>query len=522
MADDTRNEPFQLRRVIAILRRRAWILIPCIVAGTAVAYFVSNGEEKMYSARAAVLFQQDQLSQQLFGFGAANYVDPTTASATNVTLASEPIVAANTALVLGRGLTRAAVASEVSVTAAGVSNVVNVTATNHSPAFAATLANTYTAQLVDYLASSAKAQVVQAASQLQGQINQLKPTSTLVLSGLETRLSELDVLASTQTGNVQIANQALVPSAPSSPHVKRSTALGLVAGLLIGLLAVFLAERVDRTLRDEHEAIEVFGLPLLGVIPSSRSLSKSAARKPLTAAVVAEPFRLLRAQLHYFNVDREIRSVLVTSAAPGDGKSTVAWNMARTAASLAPDSSVLIVDADLRHSSVAAITQLEPAPGLAELLTRDLPIERAIRRFDVDRQSGGPPAQLDVLTAGAPAPNPSELLESQRLRRLVEELHDRYDLVIFDTPPTSVVSDAIPLMTQVSGILIVVRLRNTRRDDAKRLHEQLVRLGAPTLGLVLNDMPVAVGYKSYAGYSDSAQTPSGSAIQAPLDAGATQ
>jgi capsular exopolysaccharide synthesis family protein len=140
----------------------------------------------------------------------------------------------------------------------------------------------------------------------------------------------------------------------------------------------------------------------------------------------------------------------------------------------------------------------------------------------VDRQAGGPPAQLDVLTAGAPAPNPSELLESQRLRRLVEELHDRYDLVIFDTPPTSVVSDAIPLMTQVSGILIVVRLRNTRRDDAKRLHEQLVRLGAPTLGLVLNDMPVAVGYKSYAGYSDSAQTPSGSAIQAPLDAGATQ
>jgi capsular exopolysaccharide synthesis family protein len=408
------------------------------------------------------------------------------------------------------------------VSAAGVSNVVNVTATNQSPTLAATLANTYTAQLVDYLASSAKAQVVQAASQLQDQINNLKPTSSRLLPGLETRLSELDVLASTQTGNIQLANQALVPSKPSSPHVKRSAALGFIAGLLIGLLAVFLAERVDRTLRDEHEATEVFGLPLLGIIPSSRSLSKAAARKPLTATVVAEPFRLLRAQLRYFNVDREIRSVLVTSAAPGDGKSTVAWNMARTAASLAPDSSVLIVDADLRHSSVAAMTHLEPAPGLAEVLTRDVPIERAIRPFEVDRPSGGPPARLDVLTAGAPAPNPSELLESQKLRRLVEELHAQYDLVIFDTPPTSVVSDAIPLMTQVSGILIVVRLRNTRRDDAKRLHEQLVRLGAPALGLVLNDMSVAMGYKGYAGYSDYAQTPSVPGVSAPLDAGATQ
>jgi capsular exopolysaccharide synthesis family protein len=461
---------------------------------------VSHGEQTKYSATAAVLFQQDQLSQQLFGFAAAVYEDPTTASATNIALASQPIIAVNTARALGRGLTELSVSHDISVAAAGASNVVNVVASDPSAAFAAKLANTYVTQLVSYLASSAKAQIVQAAAQLQGQITSLRAaaTSASLISTLETRLSQLDVLAATQTGDVQIANRALVPTSPSSPRVKRSTALGLLAGILVGLLAVFLAERVDRALRDQEDATDLFGLPLLGIIPSSRALSRTAATRPLAPTVAAEPFRLLRAQLRYFNVDREIKSVLVTSAAPGDGKSTVAWNLARTAASLSPDSSVLIVDADLRRSSIAAMLGLEPAPGLSEVLTLDVPLAEAVRTFDVDGSLG----RLDVLTAGAPAPNPSELLESQKLRRLVEDLHHRYDLVIFDTPPTAVVSDAIPLMTRVSGILVVVRLGNTRRDDAKRLHEQLVRLEAPTLGLVINGVSSrASGYRAgYAGY----------------------
>jgi capsular exopolysaccharide synthesis family protein len=523
MPEDTRNEPLQLTRILAILRRRAWILILCIVIGAAAAYFVSHRQQKKYSATAAVLFQQDQLSQQLFGFGTVTYEDPTTESATNVTLASQPVIAAHAAGALGHGLTRTRVSSEISIAAAGASDVVDITATDPSPALAATIANTYVTQLVDYLQASAKAQVVEAAAQLQGQINKLRATSSSrsELLSLETRLSELDVLAATQTGDIQIADPALVPTSPSSPHVKRSTALGLIAGLLVGVLAVFLAERMDRRLREPNEATEVFGLPILGMIPSSRSLSRSAATKALAPTAAAEPFRLLRAQLRYFNVDREIKSILVTSAAPGDGKTTVAWNLARTAASLAPNSSVLLVDADLRRSSVAAMTKLEAVPGLAETLTHGLPFHEAVRRFDVEGLPGGRPAQLDILTAGAPAPNPSELLESQTLRRLVERLHSTYDLVILDTPPTAAVSDAIPLMTQVSGILVVVRLRNTRRDDATRLHQQLVSLGAPALGLVLNDISAAtLRYKGYAGYSDYAPPRSAPLAGRPIDAGA--
>jgi capsular exopolysaccharide synthesis family protein len=399
------------------------------------------------------------------------------------------------------------VSQEVSIAAAGASSVVNVTATTTNPRFSATLANAYVTQLVNYLADSDRAQIVQAASQLQRQVNNLRATypNDAALPSLETRLSQLDVLSATQTGDVQVANQALIPTSPSSPHVRRSTALGLVAGLLVGLIAMFLAERLDRTLRDPDDAKELFGLPLLGMIPLSRSLSSKSAAKPLAPTVAAEAFRLLLAQLRYFNVDREMRSVLVTSAAPGDGKSTVAWNLARTAAALNPHSSVLLVDADLRRSSIASMAYIDPAPGLAEALTRDLPLEKVINSFDVDGPQDGRQARLHVLTAGAPAPNPSELLESQRLRHLVDRLQSLYDLVIFDTPPTALVSDAIPLMTRVSGVIVVVRLRNTRRDNAKRLHDQLVSLGAPALGIVVNGVPAALssygGYPGYAAYA---------------------
>lgn len=523
MSDDPRHEAFQPRRVIAVLRRRAWLLIPCIVLGTAVAYLVSHRQEKRYSATAAVLFQQAQLSQQLFGFGAATYQDPTTQSATNITLVSQPIIAVNTAHALG--LRPAAVSGAVSVAAAGASNVVNVTASDHSPTFAATLANTYVQEFLNYRQGSARAQIVQAVMQLQGQIAHLRSVSAAngQLPDLETRLSQLQTLASIQTGDVQLAEPALVPTSPSSPRPKRAVALGFIAGLIVGLLAVFVAEKIDRTLRDAEDAKNLVGLPLLGMIPSSRDLSRAAAKRPLGATVAAETFRLLRTQLRYFNVDREVNSVLITSAAPGDGKSTVAWNLARTAASLAPDSSVLIVDCDLRRPSIADMAAMAPAPGLAEILTQDLRLDETVRAFDVDSPPSGRSAKLHVLTSGAPAPNPTELMESQKLRRLVEEIHSTYNFVIFDAPPTAIVPDAIPLMAQVSGVLVVLRLRHTRRDAARRLHEQLARLGAPSLGLVLNDVPSeATSYKGYAGYASYAPAVSTSTPEPVIDVGAIQ
>jgi capsular exopolysaccharide synthesis family protein len=470
------------------------------VLATAGAYYAAQRQEKRYSATASLLFQTSQFSQELFGYAAvpANE-DPTTEQATNVALVSEPIIAVDVAKTLHGLAPSTRVAHEVSVAAAGASDLVNVTATDPSPVFAARLADAYAAEVVNYAEATQRAQVDQAAGQLRSQISQL-PARSPQYSVLETRLSELEALASLQTGNVQLAGQALTPGTPSSPHVLKDTALGLIGGLLIGLFAVLLAERVDARLRDIDETEQLLGLPILGVIPATRVLNRSRASHALAAGDAAEAFRQLRVQLHYFNVDREIRSLLVTSAGPGDGKSTVAWNLACAVAVLSPESSILLVDCDLRRPTIAEMAGEQAIPGLAEVLTRDdVTVSSALRTFELGAEDGRPPVDVRVLTAGATPPNPTELLESQKFRSLVENLQARFDLVILDAPPPLVVPDAIPLTRQVSGVLVVARVRHTKRAAAVALRDQLLRLGTPCLGLVVNG--VASRQSPYSGYS---------------------
>jgi len=499
MPDSNPVHSMTSRRLLAVLRRRAWILIPCVLLATGVAFGISRAQTKRYSSSASLLFTQTDLSQELFGFATSSTIDPTTVTATNIALVSQPSVAVNTAKALRVPTTR--VSGEISVAGASSSNIVTVSATDPSPTFAASLANTYANQFITYRAQADRQQVVQAAAQLQAQITRLRTVTpnSKQLPNLDTRLSQLDVLSSVQTGDVQLAQSALVPASPSSPNTKRNTLLGFLAGLILGGFAMLLAERIDQTLRDPDEVRDLSPLPTLGVIPSSRALARDSRSSLSTSPHEAETFRLLRAQLRYFNVDREIRSVLISSAAPGDGKSTVAWNLARTAASLSSDSSVLLVDADLRRPSIARMADLPAAPGLAEVLTRDLTPEEVVRSLPTTDASGVEHGgSFDVLTAGAPAPNPSELLESKKLRHVLDVIQARYDFVVIDAPPTSIVSDAIPLMSQVSGVLLVVRMRHTRRDALRRLSDQLAGLGAPALGLVVND--VSTNANSYGGY----------------------
>ena len=481
--------------LVAIARRRAWIMIPCVILAAAVAFAVSSRQEKKYSSTAALLFQTSEFS------ASSSSSDPTTAQATNVELVSEPIISVDTARSLGGAISAGRVATEVSVAPAGPGEVVDVTATDHSPAFAAKIANAYAQQFIAYSQQSAQAQVNQAISQLEAQIHQLgsAPANASELRTLKGRLSELQGLAALQTGNVQLVEQALVPSASSSPRVRRDVALGLVAGVLVGLLAMFLAERLDGTLRDPKEVEALLALPVLAMIPSSRAFARDASRAPSEATPEAESFRLLRTQLRYFNVDREVRSLLVTSGDSGDGKSIVAWNLARTAAALSPKSRVLLIDADLRRPRIATLAGEAGSPGLSELLTHGLGIRDVVRTLRLDAaQPSHMAGQLDVITAGASPPNPSELMQSEKLRAVIREVQEWYDFVIVDAPPSAVVADAIPVMSQMSGVLLVVRLRHSQRKSLLRLREQVARLPVPCLGVIIND--VRRSEHGYGGY----------------------
>jgi capsular exopolysaccharide synthesis family protein len=217
-----------------------------------------------------------------------------------------------------------------------------------------------------------------------------------------------------------------------------------------------------------------------------------------------EAFRMLRASLRYFNVDREMRSVLISSYMAGVGKSTVAWNLARVAAT---SSKVVIVETDLRNPSLAAQHGLRAGPGLAELLTHKVELEEAIQAKPIagggNGAEGGERA-LDVIVAGAMPPNPSELIESGAMDGVLAQLGERYELVVIDTAPMGVVSDAFPLLRKVDGVIAVTRIGLDTRDSAAHLREQLARLEAPVLGIVANAVKLGrrgrYGYGYYGGY----------------------
>jgi receptor protein-tyrosine kinase len=205
---------------------------------------------------------------------------------------------------------------------------------------------------------------------------------------------------------------------------------------------------------------------------------------------------MLRANLRYFNVDREIRSVLITSSTPGEGKSTVAMYLALAAAS--SGARVLLVEADLRRPTLNGRLGIATSQGLSEVLAGARDLRSAIDHIELESEVAA--HTLDVLTAGPIPPNPSDLVESDKMHQIINAAEKAYDLVIIDTPPTSVVSDAIPLVRLVSGVLVVTRLGKTTKDAAHHLRQQLENLDGNVLGVVVNSASRRAGYGPQLGY----------------------
>ena len=226
------------------------------------------------------------------------------------------------------------------------------------------------------------------------------------------------------------------------------------------------------------------------------------------ADATAESFRALRAQLRYFNVDKRIRTVLVTSAISGEGKTTVASHLASAAGAL-PYSRVLLIETDLRKADVADRLGIEKAPGLVQVLSGETDLENAIRRpklLEGGIDGAEDRLSFDVLVAGATPPNAAEMLESYSMSGLLAQASEDYDLIIIDTAPLLLVADAIPLVSCVSGVIAVASMGSTTGDSLQRLRRQLDQVDAPVLGLVVNRVKsrdVGGGYGYGYGYQSS-------------------
>jgi succinoglycan biosynthesis transport protein ExoP len=512
-----------LRRTLLLLRRRAGLIALCLLIGAGVALGVSELQTKEYSTSASLLFRNPGFAEDLFGTTTTTAsTDPTREAATNEKLVGLKVVGVRAARDLP-GLSPKDVSSMVSVASEGEADVVSVTATSPDPEEARKVANTFARQFISFRTETEKSKLIEAKKLAEEEFDRLSPEQQKGARGqaLSRGAEKLGILASLQTGNAELVQPAELPTSPSSPKPVRNTLLGAILGLLLGLGLAFMFERLNSRLRDPDEARDAFGLPVLGTIPDSKAITASNERgaAPGLPFMENEAFRMLRASLQYFNVDREVTTVLITSYGASVGKSTVAWNLARVAST---SSKVVLVETDLRNSSIGQQHGLAMGPGLTQLLTHQVDLDAAIQSKPIAGQSngaGGPTPALDVIVAGGHPPNPAELIESEALRTVIAQLKERYEFIVIDTAPVGVVADAFPLMREVDGVITVARIGQTTRDHASHLSEQLRRMDAPLLGFVANGVKVKRGRYGYGYYAGNYGKPVDEPAEADLQSG---
>lgn len=277
--------------------------------------------------------------------------------------------------------------------------------------------------------------------------------------------------------------------------------LGALLGLILGVGAAFFLEYLDRTVRTSSDVESLLGIPVLGIIPRLRRLDEIAegagalggrglplivAMDPLDPA--AEAYRNLRMNLTFMSTEDEpIRTLLFSSPGPSEGKSTTAINFAVMLAQ--QGQRVLVIDADLRRPSLHRALDVLREPGLTNLLIGDAEPRETIRPNVLPN--------LDFLPSGPFPPNPSELLNSKGMGRLLEEMEGRYDQIVIDSPPVLAVTDAAVLAVHTDGVVLVLRSGETEQRTAERSVEQLRRLGVRVFGAVLNEVSAASPDESY-------------------------
>lgn len=490
--------------VVEFLRvlRRGWlVLTACAVVGGTAGYVAAAAQESEYQATSVLLFgdPSNDFGQQLFGAALArNRVDPQTEAATRVRLVSLKTISRLVSRQLNGALPPDRLQRMVSVEQAGGSDLVAITATHTDPALAARVVNAFARQYVAYRRRSDQSKLLQASSLINRRLEASNAKSTSdEIARLRSLKDRLSVLSTLQTGNAEVVQTATPPTSPSAPRPKLSAALGMLLGLVVGLPFLFARSQLDRRVRDPEEVEAITGWPVLAAVPQDRALQRttSATRQTEAAPEVHEACRLLRARLRYFSVDRPLRRLLITSSISGEGKTTIVRQLAVAYAEAGER--VLVIEADLRRPTLGSRIVAEHLSGLTELLTNQLDQAKAIQTATL----GPRKVKVDLLLAGAAPPNPAQLLESARMSELLSAVGESYDIVLVDTPPATVVSDAIPLTQLVDGVIVVSRVGLTDRVQVARLARELQRLDAPTLGVVLNAVPGGAegyGYGYYA------------------------
>jgi polysaccharide biosynthesis transport protein len=477
-----------LRSYAQLVRRRKWWVIAFALIGLAVSLAISLTETKQYSASAQVLVQP---SSQTGALGTTQQpVTPTDVQTMLQLVTSAPVTAA----VRGQlGSAPAVSAAEVAQT-----NVISITAISTVPARAALIANTYARAFISDQQKVALSSLTSAEAQLKAQIKsinkqikQLHGTTgtsaeqTALINQqavLSEQLTQMQVNTSGETGGLSLVTPAQTPTSPSSPKPTENGLLGLAAGLILGLGAAFLRESLDDAVSTKEAAEEYGGATVLAAVPMVNSWKKR--DKPLVVSLArpmspaAEAYRSLRTSLQFARQEGDLHTILVTSPAAAEGKTSTLSNLGAMFAQAGQR--VVLVSCDLRKPRLGEFFGLDERLGLTTAILGEQPVEELVQAVPGDDN-------LWLLGSGQMPPNPAELLNGRRIQEVFSTLRGIFDLVLIDSPPVLPVTDAVVLAKDVDATLLVVAANQTGRGDLQRAAEKLAQVNARVVGLVLNE-----------------------------------
>jgi polysaccharide biosynthesis transport protein len=519
-----------LRDYLEVLWRRKWIILLVVVVAAGAAFYASYRQPTQYEASADLIYEKPlDISNPLTG---QSYTDPNERSlelrSVGSVLASPDmktragkLLQEHGAAVTGFEVSAAPVQEDANGVAVASSNVVRITVTASGPRLAAAAANAYATAYIAWSKERVQAQIATGVDALQkklaGYEGAAKQSTEYLV--MEQRLQDLELLASTATGNFRVLIPATAPATPVSPKPLRDALLGFVFGLIVGIGIAFLLEQFDTRLRHADDAARILRLPILGRIPR---ISKKLLGESAVVALShpdghpAEAFRLLRTNLEFMRVDDDVRSLLVTSSAQGEGKSVCVANLAATLAM--GGKKVFVVDADLRRPRQQHYFGLDNRQGVSTVVTGQTTLDESLQKVYLDPVTGANDvdfktwargseslSRVYVLTSGPLPPNPGEIVASRRFGALIETLAKEADVVIVDSPAMLAVGDTPALASMVDGLVFLVDMHIARRPMLQQAADQLVRLPCRILGIVVRIDGAKRGgyYSSYRYYENT-------------------
>ncbi len=510
---------------LQVVKRRKWVIVTAVVLVPAAAIAFSLHQTKLYQANALVLLNAQNLATELAGVSQNSGIsEPQTEIVqTQALVARVPTIAARTLqLVGGTGLTAKQFLAGSSVSAAVNADLLTFSVTNHSPLAARRLVDAYAGAYTAFRRQLDTASIKKALQGVNHRLGQLRASGqnrSSLYTALVERQQTLQTIAALQTSNASVVQQA-DGALKTQPKTTRNAILGLVLGLVLGLGFAFLRESLDTRVRSAEEIGErLGGIPLLARVAAP---PKRLAGKDRLAMLVepygpyAETFRILRTNLDFACLGREIRSLMITSAIEQEGKSTTIANLAVALARAGKR--VVLVDLDLRRPFLHRFFDVD-GPGVTQvalghvtLREAFVPIVLAEYVAPVDdagesNRSGnghGPSkveGMLGVLVSGPIPPDPGEFVASRALVTILEQLQKMADIVLIDSPPVLPFGDALALSNHVDGILLATRMTVARRGILHEVARQLETVPTPVLGLVVTDAGEERGYGyGYGGY----------------------